>query len=145
MNMALKKQFAQQYANTYVETSVSEASPHKLVEMLYDSALKNLGIAKVFIEQKDYAKKSVFLNKALSIISALRAGVDMEKGGEVAVNLYALYDYCYRQTFEASVKNDAAIVDEVIELISEISDAWKQMPNNIKSVSKEQLDNMSVS
>ena len=144
MNLALKKQFIKQYANNYIETAVSEASPHKLVEMLYDGAIKNMNLAKVFIEQKNLEKKSEHINKALSILNALRAGVDLEKGGEVASNLYDLYDYCYRRLFKASVKNDATIVDEVLEHIVLVSQAWKEMPENFKRVSKAQLDQMSV-
>ncbi len=144
MNLALKKQFIKQYANNYIETAVSEATPHKLVEMLYDGAIKNMNLAKVFIEHKNIEKKSEHINKSLSIINALRAGVDMDKGGEVASNLYDLYDYCYRVLFRASVKNDIALVDEVLELIVSVSQAWKEMPDNIKRVSKSQIDQMSV-
>jgi len=49
MNMALKNKFAQQYANNFIETAVSEATPHKLVEMLYEGAIKHLNLTKVLI------------------------------------------------------------------------------------------------
>jgi len=142
MNMALKKQFAQQYANTHVETSVSEASPHKLIEMLYEGALKNMFIAKVFIEQNNFEKKSEHVNKALSILMSLREGVDFDKGGEVAGNLYDLYEYSYRRLVRASLDNDNTGVDEVIEIIKNLSDAWKQMPDTFKKLSSEQLASM---
>ena len=144
MNMALKKQFAKQYATTYVETSISEATPHKLIEMLYDGALKNLNLGKYFIEHKNHEKKSEHLNKALSILNASRDGLDMERGKEVSGNLFDLYDYCYRKTFEASTKSDAEAVDEVITLIKDVADAWKAMPDNMKRVTKEQMDKMSA-
>lgn len=142
--MAMKKQFVQQYANTYVETAVSEATPHKLVEMLYDGALKNMNLAKVFMLQKDFEKKSIYINKALSILASLRTCVDLEKGGDIAKNLYDLYDYCYRRLFESSLKNDTEIVDEIISHIRTVSEAWKMMPDNIKKVSKEQIDKIKV-
>ncbi len=144
MNMALRNKFAQQYATNYVETAVSEATPHKLVEMLYEGALKNLNLTKVFIEQKNFEKKSEHANKTLAILNALRAGVDFDKGKEVAENLYSLYDYCYRRVFEASSKNDTQMLDEVIEHIKTLDEAWKQMPEEIKRVSKEQIDRMSA-
>lgn len=140
MNMALKRQFAQQYANTHVETSVSEASPHKLVEMLYEGVLKNITLAKVFMEQRDYEKKSLHINKALSILIFMRESVDLDKGGDVADNLYALYDYCHRTVLNASVKNDIELLDEIAEYIRGLHDAWKQMPDQYKQMSKEQLD-----
>ena len=142
MNMALKKQFVQTYANNFVETAVSEASPHKLIEMLYDGALKNMNLAKVFIEQKNFEKKAEYINKALSILNSLRDGVDLKKGGDVAQNLYALYDYCYKKLFEVSVKNDLTLLNEVIEHIKTVSEGWKAMPDNFKRLSKEQIDKM---
>lgn len=144
MNLALKKQFTKQYANNYVETAVSEATPHKLIEMLYEGAIKNMNLAKVFIEQKNYEKKSEYINKALSILNALRAGVDLEKGGDVAQNLYDLYDYCYRSLFNASTKNDLVLLNEVLEHITLVSEAWKEMPENFKRISKDQLDQVKV-
>lgn len=138
--MALRNKFAEQYANNYVETAVSEATPHKLVDMLYEGAVKNLRISKVFFQQKNFEKKSEHINKALSIITALKAGVDMDKGGEVAQNLFELYDYCHRTVFKASVDNDEAGLDEVVEILEELHDAWKQMPEEYKRASKEQLD-----
>jgi len=143
MNMALKKQFVQTYANNYVETAVSEATPHKLIEMLYDGVIKNLNLAKVFIDQLNYEKKAEHVNKALAILNSLRAGVDQERGGEVAENLYDLYDYCYRTLFAASSKNDPAGVSEVLELIETVSSGWKEMPDNFKRMTKEQLDKVS--
>lgn len=140
MNMALKKQFVQAYANNYVETAVSEATPHKLIEMLYDGVIKNLNLAKVFIEQQNFEKKAEHVNKALAILNSLRAGVDQERGGEVGENLYDLYDYCYRTLFTASSKNDPAGVSEVLEHIETVSSAWKEMPDNFKRMTKEQLD-----
>lgn len=143
MNLALRNKFAQQYANNYVETVASEASPHKLVEMLYEGCLKNLNLTKVFIEQKNYQKKSEHANKALAILNALRSGVDIESGKDVGENLYALYDYCYRKVFEASTHNDVETIDEVIEHIRSLDEAWKGMPDNLKKISKEQLERVS--
>jgi len=140
MNLALKRQFTKQYANNYVETAVSEATPHKLVEMLYDGAIKNMNLAKVFIGQKNYEKKAEHINKALAILNALRAGVDLKKGGDVAQNLYDLYDYCYRTLFKVSAQNDVALLDEVLGHITVVSEAWREIPDNFKRVSKEQLD-----
>lgn len=143
MNMALRNKMAQQYANNYVETAVSEATPHKLVEMLYEGLLKNLNLTKVFITQKDYEKKAEYVNKALRILNSLRSGVDVEKSQEVGGNLYDLYDYCYRRVFEASSQNDVGIIDEVIEHIKQLDEAWKQMPDDIKRSSKEQIEKLS--
>lgn len=140
MNMNMTNKFAQVYANNYIETSVTEATPHKLVSMLYEGAIKNVHLMKFFIEKKDFEKKSDHSNKLLGILSALRNGVDLDVGGEVSENLFNLYDYCYRKTLEASRLNDIAILNNVQEIIETLQEAWSQMPDSIKRASKYELD-----
>lgn len=144
MDMSMRNKFAQQYANNYVETAASEATPHKLVEMLYDGLIKHLTLSKVFIEQRKYEQKSEHINKSLAILNSLRDGVDLEKGGEVADNLFGLYDYCYRKMIEVSAKNDTAIIDEVIEHIKKLNEAWKAMPEEVKRSTKNQIERVSA-
>jgi flagellar protein FliS len=139
MNAMLKKQFADKYANNYVETSVTEASPHKLVEMLYSGALRHIKVAKVFIEQANHEKKSFHINKALSIISGLKSGINFDEAEEIAGNFFDLYDFCYRTLVEASQDNSIEKADEVIEIIQGLHDAWQQMPSNFKEADELQL------
>lgn len=142
MSLAMRNKFAQQYANNYVETAVVEATPHKLIKLLYEAAIKNLGVAKVFIERKDYAKKAEHINKVISIMHGLKAGLDMEAGGEVAGNLWALYDYMVRRTFQASAKNDVEMINEVVELLKDLDGAWGEMPADYQNLTQDQLKAM---
>ena len=139
MSLAMRNKLAQQYANNYVETSVMEATPYKLVKLLYDAAIKNLGVVKVFVERKEYAKKAEHVNKVISILHGLKAGLDMEAGGEIAENLWALYDYMVRRTFQASAKNDLAMFEEVASLLKELNEAWDQMPADYQNLTQDQL------
>lgn len=139
MSLAMRNKLAQQYANNYVETSVIEATPYKLVKLLYEAAIKNIGVVKVFVERKDYAKKAEHVNKVISILHGLKGGLDLEAGGEVAENLWNLYDYLVRRTFEASAKNDLALFDEVTSLLKDLNEAWDQMPADYQSLSHDQL------
>lgn len=142
MNLAMRNKFAQQYANNYVETSVAEATPYKLVQLLYEAGLKHLGVVKVFIERRDMQKKSEHVNKIIGVLHGLKAGLDLEAGGEVAANLWALYDYLIRRTFEASAKNDLTLFAEVAERLKDLSDAWAMMPPEYQNLSREQLKKM---
>ncbi|HET8938177.1 MAG TPA: flagellar export chaperone FliS [Polyangiales bacterium] len=116
------------YANVGVNTSVESASPHKLVLMLYDGLLKQLRIAKVHIERKEIAPKAAAISKALAIVDqGLRPGLDLEKGGSIAAQLLALYDYSGERLLQANLRNDAAAIEEVIQLIEPIRSAWAQI------------------
>ena len=57
----------------------------------------------------------------------LIAPLDMDKGGELAINLKNLYDYCVRRLIVANAKNDAAAIDEVIRLVEPVANGWKQI------------------
>ncbi|WFE67941.1 flagellar export chaperone FliS [Thiomicrospira sp. R3] len=138
----LKNKFAQAYANNYVETAVSEATPYKLVKLLYEAGLKNVAVIKVFVQRKDMEKKSEFVSKLIGVLYGLRGGLDMQAGGDVAANLYALYDYLIRITFQASAKNDLEKFDEIETLLRDLADAWNQMPAQFQQLSQNQLFSM---
>jgi len=64
----------------------------------------------------------------MNIIQGLRTSLDAQKGGEVAANLDALYEYMGRRLLEANVSNDVAILDEVSSLLMEVKAGWDNIP-----------------
>ncbi|KUJ76087.1 hypothetical protein AVO42_09130 [Thiomicrospira sp. XS5] len=136
----MKQKFLDQYQQTSVQTGLEDATPHKLVAMLYDGILDNLALAKGAMERKDFELKANKLNKAIMIIGSLRSNLDMENGGEVATNYEALYSYMNRRLLEASSQNQVETLDEVADLARELKDAWNQMPSNFKMASQSQIE-----
>lgn len=114
-----------QYAAVNKQTGVEGANPHQLIQMLYEGAIDNMAKAKGCMERKDFAGKGDTLGRAINIIGGLQSFLDKDKGGEVAENLDALYDYMSRRLFEASMENDISIVDEIIGLVREIKTGWE--------------------
>lgn len=129
----------QTYANVGLESSVMSASPHHLISLLFDGAINALMRAKILIEQGDtpnhIAEKGSAISKAIGIIdNGLRASLNPEVDGELANNLDSLYQYMTDRLVHANLKNDIAAIDEVIKLISNIADAWKEIdPNSPKN------------
>lgn len=115
------------YNDIKVNAAVASATPHQLIQMLYDGLLERLAQMKGAIEQKNIELKSNKVNQAISIISGLRESLDQEAGAEISARLDGLYDYVQRRLWQAHHKNDLAIVDECITLINEISSAWQEM------------------
>ena len=58
----------------------------------------------------------------------LQGSLDSEKGGEIAANLADLYDYCTRRLLHANLKNDLEAIQEIKRLISDVREAWAQVP-----------------
>lgn len=121
----------QAYAQVSVESAVLSASPHQLVVLLFDGALSAMKKAVILIEQGDIPGKGQALGKAINIISnGLQSGLNHEVGGELATNLDSLYDYMTRCLLQANIHNDIDAINEVMELLNNIADAWKEIGPN---------------
>lgn len=119
---------AQSYATVGIDVAVGTADPHKLILMLFDGATSAVGIAKMQMEQGNTAEKGANISKAISLITdGLKASLDMEAGGELAVRLGALYEYMAQRLLWANLKNETAPLDEVLTLLSELREAWNQI------------------
>ena len=122
---------AQAYQQVGLETGVVSASPHKLVVMLFDGALLAIANASKHLAAGQIADKGNAISRAINIIDAgLKACLNLEKGGELAANLYALYDYMIRRLLEGNLKNDAGALDEVATLLRDIRSAWEQIADD---------------
>ena len=118
------------YKGTSALGAVEGADPHQLTAMLYDGVIQRLNRAKSAIQHKDVPAKGEALSKAQAIISELRLTLDHKAGGKLSTRLEALYEYCGRRLLEAQIKDDIAIVDQVIGLLTPLRDAWAQIRPN---------------
>ncbi len=119
---------ASAYRKIGVETQVDQASPHQLVEMLFDGLLLAVGSARVALQRGDIATKGRQIGIAVRILDeGLRGGLNLEKGGELAGNLHDLYQYCVLRLTQANARNDDALLAEVHGLIEPVAAGWKQM------------------
>jgi flagellar protein FliS len=114
----------QAYQRVNAQTSITDADPHKLIQLLYNGALERINMAKARIQAKDFEGKGKLISKAIEIIGGLRGFLDFEKGGDLALRLEALYDYMERTLFDANRNNDAQKLDEVANLLRSIKDGW---------------------
>ena len=119
---------AGQYAAVGTQTGVTEATPHRLIQMLLDGALGKIAMAKGAMQRKEITEKGNHITSASSIIVGLRDSLDLEAGGELAANLDNLYDYMVRRLMEAHGNNDLAALDEITSLLQEIKRGWDAIP-----------------
>jgi len=114
----------QAYQRVNTQTSITDADPHKLIQLLYNGAIERINMAKSRIQAKDYSGKARLINKAIEIIGGLRSFLDFEQGGDLAARLEALYDYMERTLLQASAKNDLEKLDEVLTLLRSVKEGW---------------------
>jgi len=120
-----RQAFASTYRTMGVETGVAAASPHKLVQMLFDGYLDAVSRARGAMRQRDYAAKGRAIVHAVRIINeGLRAGLNLRDGGHLAADLHELYAYVTLRLTQANLNNDEAMLDECARLIQPLRDAW---------------------
>jgi flagellar protein FliS len=71
--------------------------------------------------------KGKSLGKAIRLIDQLNNTLDMERGGAIADNLRALYDYMLARLTQANVTNDPLIVGEAASLVQKVKIGWDQV------------------
>lgn len=115
------------YSDVKVKAGVAGATPHGLIQMLFDGLLERIAQMKGAIEQNDIEAKHLKLNQATSIVLGLRESLNLEEGDQLAIRLDDLYDYIQRQLWSAHVNNQPERLDECSELLVEISSAWREI------------------
>ena len=124
--------YAQAYSSMQTETKVADASPHRLIQLLFEGALERLAQAKGAMQQKQWARKGELISKAVAIIGGLQGSLVEAGDGELTANLDSLYDYMIRRLTQANLQNDSEILDEVANLIGEIKGAWDAIEAEVK-------------
>jgi flagellar protein FliS len=117
----------QYYAHRYRETAIKTANPLQLVVMLYDAAICSVQEARLHMERKNIAERSVSINKCIAIITELQTCLDHKAGGEIASSLDRLYDFMKRNIFKASFEQNVQPLVETETLLENLRTAWRQI------------------
>jgi flagellar protein FliS len=114
------------YKAIAVQTAVSEAEPLDLILMVYRRLLDNLRLAQKAMEEgKDSAEP---LGRSLDLIQkGLMAALDRDRGGDIALNLAALYDWAIREVLQARLKSNPMMLSGVIQVFKDLQLAWEEI------------------
>ena len=116
------------YTQVRAATQLQDADAHKLVVMLFNGLLDALNEARGAMQRGDVPLKCSALSRAARIVDeGLKAGLNLEAGGEVAQNLYTLYDYMSMTITKANLRNDEELVNQVLRLVQPVQDAWNRI------------------
>ena len=117
-------QAAQHYSSVKNQAGVLDASPHRLIQMLFEGALERIAQAKGAMLQNQVARKGELIGKTINIVGGLQGSLNDKEGGELAANLEELYDYIIRRLVKANISNDPEILDECGRLLGELKAGW---------------------
>jgi flagellar secretion chaperone FliS len=130
------------YGNASIDDQVATASPHRLVAMLFDGAIKSINMAKYYMQQGDISEKGRSVTKAIAIIEeGLRLSLDKSVGGDLVENLDSLYEYASHQLMMANLKNDIVIFDQILVLLNDLKTSWESIDPAAKNfISSAEID-----
>ena len=127
MNPMLANNPYAQYQQTQIET----APPERLLLMLYDGAIRFGNTAKLAIQNKDTQGANNYCIKVQNILTELMVTLRMDVGGDIAQNLFDLYEYMIQRMVQANVNKDPQPVEEVVGHLKELREAWAQAAKNV--------------
>ncbi len=130
---ATRRTAASSYRRLDLETAVAQADRHQLVAMLFDGASAAIAQARHQLAAGQIAAKGEATGRAVRIIEeGLKASLDA-RGGELASNLHALYEYMACRLLSANLASDDSQYREVGRMIEQLRDAWAQIGPKVRA------------
>lgn len=118
---------AASYNQVKTHSGVEDASPHKLIDMLFDGALERIAQAKGAMHHGNVELKGQKINSAINIVNGLRENLNHDNASDISGNLDGLYEYVTRILVKAHRENNAQPLDEAAVILGDIASAWKQI------------------
>ena len=118
----------------YNTNKILTASPAELTLMLYDGAIKFANIAVMGMEQNDIQKAHNNIIRVQRIIEEFRNTLDRKY--PVAEDFDRIYVYLLKRLYEANVKKDKEIMEEVLTHLRSMRDTGIQVmkANKVRGV-----------
>jgi flagellar protein FliS len=112
--------------NAYKKNQINTTSSEHLVLMLYEGARKFIRSSIISLENGDIEAANHNLLRAQNIISELMSGINYN-AGEIAKNLFDLYEYMHFQLIQANLKKDRQQAEEVLDMVEDLRTVWVQI------------------
>jgi flagellar protein FliS len=113
------------YSPVDVETKTTAQSPHQLITMLFEKACVLLRMS---IEQHKREDTEGFFNStshAMQIVIGLRGVLDMDNGGDLAVQLYETYTAIGASLAKARTDKDLVSIEKLYMALTELREGWE--------------------
>jgi len=117
------------YAQVDRHSQVEGEDRHAMISALLDELLRCMQNFSSQLEGGDKALDARNENyaKALAILHTLQSVLDFDRGGEIAPNLFRIYDFARRELLTSFRNGDAREMAAAISSMTDIRDGWKEM------------------
>jgi len=121
------------YQSVGAVAAVTAADPYRLVQLMLENILQRIAAARGHMARGEVARKGEQVSKAIGVIGALNASLNLEAGGDISANLRALYDYSCNRLALANARSDDAIFEEISTIIRRIKEGWDGIGEDIRA------------
>lgn len=115
------------YAAVQVQSTVTEATPHRLTALLFDGALERIARAKGHLQRGELARKGELISAVVAIVGELAGSLRRDAAPDLVDRLSALYDYILRRLIEANAASRVEPLDEAGRLLATLAGAWQSI------------------
>lgn len=117
------------YTSVDRHSSAEAEDTHAMIAALFDELLRRMRSFGNNIDGDAEAMQSrnESYAKSLAILHALQSCLDFENGGEIADNLFRLYEFARQQLLASLQTGDVERVNSAIDSLAEIRDAWNSI------------------
>ena len=112
------------------EAAAESESPHEMISVLFDELIRRMEAFKANMLDDSKEKiedRSQHYGRSISLLHALQMSLDFEKGGEIANNLFKLYEYSRYQLLNCLQSGEMGGLEVSIASLKEIREAWQKM------------------
>ena len=118
--------------DVYRKQSILTANPAELIVLLYDGLKKNLLLAKRHIDRRNAFAAHECLMKGQAIVEELINCLDMNI--QLSEDLLALYEFMLHEMAEANLKKDSSFIPPVVDIVTELEEAWEAIAASNKGI-----------
>ena len=127
------------FATRYQLDEMLTASPSRLIVMLYDEAIESLTTAASAARSGDIEMRCNAVTAAIEIVGTLYMTLDVDRGGDVARNLGAIYAHIINRLPQVNLNRDPRIAEEAVGLLKPLRASWNELDISMASGMAEEL------
>lgn len=124
----------------YLETSIATASKEDLIVKIFDVLVlaSTQALEKLQTERHDIEGIHKSLLRAQRALALLMGSLDMEIGGEVARNLFRVYEFWHHELVMANMQKDPSRVERILPDFKDYRQMWAQAVTQFKAMHQTQ-------
>jgi flagellar secretion chaperone FliS len=123
----------------YLETSIATASKEDLIVKIFDILVlaSTQALEKLRNDRNDVEGIHKALLRGQRALCLLMGSLDMEVGGEVARNLFRVYEFWHHELVMANMQKDVQRVERLLPNFKEYRQMWAQAVTQFKAMNRD--------